>query len=493
MTSNKILSLALAAAFIPALSAEAADIQKMNTDVVVIGGGGTGLSAAASAHQNGAKVLVLEKLAFVGGSSALSGGALAAGNSNPQKRAGTKDVSDAGFAGIWIKDQERSFPGGDAAMPDQERIKRTVKEFDKTVNWMESTIGHKFAVPRPFGYGGPNYAHAPAEAPIPASGRGSTAAGGRFVIKSFKTYLDKEGVPVMTGTRAEELITDSKGSVVGVRAKKGQQEIEIRAKAVVLGTGGFARNKELLEQYTPSYAPYTAVSNATPGATGDGIIMAKKVGAAGFKDGWVMGLSPVSPMRELNKTFITKNVYKDDVFVNQDGRRFVKEDLPYIVDPIAAQKTAWAIVDSSDPAKAELLAKVTDPTIAVRGGSWEELAKAMGVPEAALKKTMDSYNRYCAEKNDPEFNKVPEFLVPFTKSPFYAVRVIPSTMGTMGGVKTNDKFQVLRADGSVIKGLYAGGETVNRPFYQRVYTSGTGLGLAYTSGRIAGANAAKEK
>lgn len=399
------------------------------------------MSAAASAHQHGAKVILLEKLAFVGGSSALSGGALAAGESNPQKRAGTKDVSNEGFVNIWLKDQDRSFPGGDESMPKLDRMQKLAKEFNTTVNWMESDIGHKFAVPRPFGYGGPNYAHAPAEAPIPASGIGSAHAGGRFVIKAFKAYLDQAGVPIMTGTRAEELITDNKGNVVGVRATKGKQKIEIRAKAVVLGTGGFARNKELLQKFVPSYAPYTDVSNATPGATGDGIIMAQKIGAAGFKDGWVMGISPVSYKRELNNTLRTKNVFKEDVFVNLDGKRFVKEDLPYIVDPIAAQKAAWAILDSKDPA----------------------------------------------------FNKMPEFLVPFDKAPFYAVRVVPSTMGTIGGLQTNDKFQVLRADGSVIKGLYAGGETANRPFYRRVYTSGTGLGLAYTSGRIAGANAAQEK
>ena len=221
--------------------------------------------------------------------------------------------------------------------------------------------------------------------------------------------------------------------------------------------------------------------------------MAQKIGAAEFKDGWVMGISPVSYKRELNNTLRTKNVFKDDVFVNQDGKRFVKEDLPYIVDPIAAQKAAWAILDSKDPAKSELLSKYNDPEIVVHGNTWEELAKAMGIPAAALKNTMDQYNEACKNKKDPAFNKTPEFLVPFDKAPFYAVRVIPSTMGTIGGLQTNDKFQVLRADGSVIKGLYAGGETANRPFYRRVYTSGTGLGLAYTSGRIAGAEAAQKK
>lgn len=492
MTKFKTLSLSVVLACLP-FAVSAADIEKINTDVVVVGSGGTGLSAAASAHQHGAKVLLIEKQAFVGGSSALAGGAIAAGNTNPQKRAGTQNVSDDGFVNIWIKDQDRSFPGADESMPDEARMHKIINEFDKTVNWMEKDIGHKFAVPRPFGYGGPSYAHAPAESPIPASGRGSSPAGGRFVVKAFKTYLDNAGVPIMTGTKAEELITDSKGNVVGVKAMKGKQPIEIRAKAVILGTGGFARNKELLEKFVPSYAPYTDVSNATPGATGDGIIMAQKVGAAGFKDGWVMGISPVSTKRELNNTFRTKNVYKDDVFVNQDGKRFVKEDLPYIVDPIANQKAAWAILDSKDANKAALLAKYNDPEIVVSGKNWEELAKAMGVPATQLKATMDQYNQGCKDKKDPVFDKNPEFLVPFEQAPFYAVRVIPSTMGTIGGVRTNDKFQVLRADGSVIKGLYAGGETANRPFYRRVYTSGTGLGLAYTSGRIAGENAAQEK
>ena len=188
MTNLKKLTVSVLLATVPLFGASAADIEKINTDVVVVGGGGTGLSAAASAHQHGAKVILLEKLAFVGGSSALSGGALAAGESNPQKRAQTKDVSNEGFAKIWLTDQDRSFPGGDESMPNIDRINKLTKEFNITVNWMEKDIGHKFAVPRPFGYGGPNYAHAPAEAPIPASGRGSSHAGGRFVVKAFKNY-----------------------------------------------------------------------------------------------------------------------------------------------------------------------------------------------------------------------------------------------------------------------------------------------------------------
>lgn len=100
----KQVSFAVLLASLPILTVNAAGIEKLNTDVVVVGSGGTGLSAAASAHQNGAKVIVLEKLPLIGGSSALAGGAIAAGNSNLQKRSGTKNVSDDGFAKIWIKD-----------------------------------------------------------------------------------------------------------------------------------------------------------------------------------------------------------------------------------------------------------------------------------------------------------------------------------------------------------------------------------------------------
>ena len=115
----------------------------------------------------------------------------------------------------------------------------------------------------------------------------------------------------------------------------------------------------------------------------------------------------------------------------------------------------------------------------------------MGVPADALERTMTDYNKACETGVDKTFGKPAAYLQPFLKAPFYAVRVVPQTGGTMGGVKVNDKFEVVRADGTPLQGLYAGGEVINRPYYNRVYTSGTGLGIAYTSGRIAGENAAK--
>lgn len=466
----------------------------LSTDVVVVGAGGTGVSAAAAAYQNGAKVIILEKMPFIGGSSALAGGAIAAGDSNAQKRANMTDTTAEGFANIWINDQQRSYPGGDKTLPDVAKIKNISKEFTVTANWLEDTIGHKFATPRPFGYGGPNYAHAPAESPIPKSGRGSSPAGGRFVIKAFQNYLTEKNIPIYTSSPVDELIVDNKGSVVGVRGRsKNGEKFEVKAKAVVLATGGFPHNEEMLKRLVPAYAKYAKVSVASVGNTGDGINMAKRIGASEYKDAWVIGLQAGAQKKELNATFSTKNKYKDSVFVNDEGKRFVKEDLPYLTDAIAHQKAAWAITDSTDPKKVEVLKQYNDPNIAVHGSTWQELAKAMGVSTENLVTTMTAYNEACRTGDDKLFNKPKEHLLPFLNPPYFAVRVVPQTGGTIGGIKTNDKFQVLRDDNTVIKGLYAGGEVTNRPYYNRVYTSGSGLGIAYTSGRIAGTNAAKEK
>lgn len=476
-----------------ALAAEGAETIRLNTDVIVVGAGGTGMAAAASAVEHGAKVIVLEKLGLIGGSSALAGGAIAAGDSNAQKRAGETETTTDGFAKIWLDDQTRSYKGGSPNYPDEALVRKMTAEFTTTVNWLEDVVGHTFAKPRPFGYGGPDYAHAPAESPIPASGRGSSAAGGRFVIKNLKLYLDKMGAEVRTGTPVESLILAKDGTVEGVIAHDRKARYEIRGKAVVLATGGFAHNKEMMEELVPAYAPYTDISVASPGATGDGIRMAMAAGAERYSDAWVIGLFVNGTKPGLAASFTSKDKYKDRVFVNESGNRFMNEDLPYLTDPIAMQKAVWAIVDSADPAKTEKLKGLNDPKVAVSGGTWEELAKAMGVSPENLAATMKTYNDACATGEDKAFGKPKAFLKPFGKAPFYAVRVVPQTGGTMGGVKVNDRFQVLRADGSVIKGLYAGGEVMNRPYYNRVYTSGTGLGIAYTSGRIAGMYAAAEK
>ena len=473
----------------PAFAAEL-PVEKITADVVVVGAGGTGMAAAASAAEHGAKVVVFEKMAMIGGSSALSGGAIAAGDTKWLK-ANHENLPADGYAKIWLEDQKLSVPGGAPEYPNREAVYSLTREFTKTVDWIQETIGHTYAKPRPFGWGGPNYAHAPAQMAVPPSGRGSLAGGGVHVIAAFKKYCDKLGVKLYTMTPVKEIRTNDKGEVSGVVAESKKVRYEVDAKAVILASGGFARSAKMVEERVPAYAPFVKYSVAAMGDTGDGIVMAKKVGAVEPKDSWMIGLFFTASDPKLGGTFTTKQGYKNCVFINEKGERFVKEDLSYVTDMVAAQKAAWAIVDSSDPEKVKPLAGLKDPAVAVSGNTWAELAKNLGVDAKNLESTMAAYNKAAETKKDEAFGKDPEYILPFAKAPFYAVRIVPQTGGTMGGVNVDDKFRVLRADGSVIKGLYAGGEMANRKYYGRMYSSGSSLAIAYTSGRIAGEDAAK--
>lgn len=467
-------------------------LSSVETDVVVVGAGGTGMAAAARAAELGAKVVVLEKMGLIGGSSALSGGAIAAAGSKAQARAGIDDTPEA-FAKLWLDDQKSSVPGGEDGYPEIERVKALARESAATVDWLEGTVGLRFAKPRPFGFGGPERAHAPAASPVPENGRGSTAGGGAYVISALKKYTDARGVPVRTNTAAYELMTNAAGDVTGVRAHDGKNRYEFKAKAVVLATGGFARNVEMLVERAPRWVTFTDWTASAKGSTGDGLRMALDAGAAEAKDSWMIGLYLVPKYPILASTYTSKDKYKDRVFVNERGERFVDESRPYVTDPAAMQGQVWAIVDGSNPKKTEILKRYLTYDVAVHGESWSELGRRMALTNpSALEKTMNTYNADCEKGRDSAFGKDPAYMKPFTTGPFFAVRVLPGTGGTIGGVVTNERFQVLRPDGSVIKGLYAGGEMANRPFYDRVYTSGTGLAVAYTSGRIAGENAARE-
>lgn len=472
----------------PLLAAEL-PVEELTTDVVVVGAGATGLSAAATASEAGARVIVFEKLFMTGGSSALSGGAIAAGETKWQKENGM-NLPAQGFADIWLDDQKHSLPGGNAAYPNEKAVRRLTAQFTEAVDWLHETVGHPYATPRPFGWGGPNYAHAPAQMPVPPSGRGSLETGGRFVTQALQKYAEDHGAKVYVSTPVEEVTVNDKGEVTGVVAKTKNKIYRVKAKAVVLASGGFSHNFDMMKERVPVYAQYVKNSVATVGDTGDGLRMALQVGAAEVKDSWVIGLFLSGAKPELTNTFRTKYGYKECVFVNPEGKRFVKEDLSYVTDYIATQASAWAIVDSSDPEKVKPLVGLDDPAVAVSGNTWAELAAKIGAPAENLEKTMADYNRAAETGKDTLYNKEAQYLSPRSKAPFYAVRVIPQTGGTMGGVETDEHFRVLRADGSVIKGLYAGGEMANRQFYNRTYSSGSSLAIAITSGRIAGKDAA---
>ncbi len=451
----------------------------LTTDIVIVGAGGTGLTAAASAYENGADVIVLEKLAITGGSTAMSGGGISATDTKFQRELGITDTKES-WMELWKERQAASNP--DFMYPDYDFVDKFMDEAVITTEWLVDYIGHKYGSVEGYGVDYVKRLHFPAE----IDGK----KGGAAFIQSIENFVRKNNIDIMTETKATELITNANGDVVGVVAEGKDGKVTINAKKVILAAGGFAKNDELLARFAPKLAGSASLSAATAGATGDGIIMAEKIGAALYEDPWSIGLSFGA------KVDGTAGLAWDwtKVYVNANGERFINEETHYaiVTNIVAEQDTPWLILDSSEAntKTIELLEAALGKGEVVKGETFEELAEAMGVPKETLAKTMTDYNAGAKTGTD-SLGKSKNFLVPMETAPYYALKIYPKTMGTFGGVKTNDNFQVLRADGSIINNLYAGGECANRILYNQVYMSGSAVQFAATSGRISGAHAAQ--
>ena len=451
----------------------------LETDIVIVGGGGAGLAAAASAHQNGAKVLVIEKLAQTGGSTALSGGGISAPGTRFQKEKGIKDSKES-WMKLW---KERQGSSNENAMyPNYEVVDKFMDESIVTTEWLVDYVKYEYGVIAGFGMDPVERLHFP----VPQDGVG----GGTILTTSIKNFLDGEMVEVLTETKVTDLIVDQAGNVTGVLAEGKAGKVTVNAKKVILAAGGFAKNEELLERFVPKAKGTSELSRASAGSTGDGIIMAEKVGAAVYEEPWVIGLGISTRVPG------TGGLMMDwaKVYVNTKGERYTNEQIHYAIatNKLLEQDGTWVVMDSSTANKALIasLDAVMPSQEVVKADSLKDLAKAMNVPEATFSKTMETYNQGVKAGVDA-MGKTKDFLAGVEAAPYYAVKAYPMTMGTFGGVKTNDSFQVIKADGSVIKNLYATGENANKVLYNQVYMSGSAVQFALTSGRIAGEHAAK--
>ncbi|SDK39165.1 FAD-dependent oxidoreductase [Natronincola ferrireducens] len=452
---------------------------EMTTDVVVVGAGGAGLAAAASAHEHGAKVIVLEKQANVGGSTALSGGGISATGTRFQEERGIKD-SKQSWMDLWKERQATSNPDG--KYPDYNFVDKFMDAAVVTTEWLVDYIGHAYGSIAGFGLD-------PVERLHFSETDGSTN-GGTALTRNIENFILGEGIEILTETPAKELMTDENGNVIGVIAEGKNGKVTIHAKKVVLAAGGYAKSEELLERFIPEAAGTADISAAAAGSTGDGIIMAEEIGAALYEEPWVIGLGVGT------KVPGTEGLMMDwtKVYVNEKGQRFTNEEIHYSIatNKILEQESPWVILDSND-ANANIAGALEDAIASdevVKADTFEALAEAMGVPVDAFVKTMEAFNEGVKTGNDP-MGKSKDYLVPVNNAPYYAIKLYGKTMGTFAGVKTNETYQVLREDGSVINNLYAAGENANKVLYNQVYMSGSAVQFALTSGRIAGEHAAQ--
>lgn len=457
--------------------------EEAQADVVVVGGGASGLAAAASALESGARVIVLEKAPHTGGSAALSAGIVTAAGTDIQKASGLP-ADSAGLAKLWLEDQKRSVKGAPANLPDAAQVEALVKQSAETADWLTKKVGMQFSANAAAADGIGAYQL------LPISSDASRPAGAEEVEK-LEQYVKKLGGIIRTATPAWKILTTDDGRVSGVAAADGKNRFTFRAKSVVLASGGFAADLMKVTSRQPRWAVYVERTGAAKTSTGDGLTMGLQVGAKEVSDSWLMGTQFAPAYPEMTAAMLGPRGFAGATLVNEKGLRFVKEDLPNITSEMSQQLDVWLLTDSKDPEKAKTLRNYLGFDTVVHGSTPEELGRRMGARADNVKQTIEKLNADAAAGKDTAFGRDPINFTSLTQAPYFAVKVRPVISGTIGGFAVTPDFQVLDNALKPIQGLWAAGELANRAFYNRVYEPGTSLLIAYASGRAAGTSAAK--
>lgn len=450
-------------------------------DVVVIGAGGAGFSAAIEAKNAGANVVLLEKMPAVGGNSLISGAEMNAAKNWVQPKLGINDDSPELHA-------EDTYKGGDMK-GDMNVIKVMTHNALDAAKWCRDYLGVRFEDDNLFFFGG----HSRKRALIPVGHTGT-----EFITK-FQAKADELGIPVITNMKAEELIKDKSGRVVGVKATMNGASYTFNAKGgVVLATGGFGANPEMVKKYNPKIDERFKTTDA-PGTTGEALYMAERAGAQLVNMGYIQTYpicDPISGVIEL----IADARFDGAIMLNQEGKRFVEElqRRDVLSEAILKQTGGYCWVLWNDKIGSISNTVKEHPTeyeaftkqgIMATCDDLKCVADFTKIPFDSLKSTVNRVSSMTGKGNDKDFNHR-SGLVDMTQGKYYVIKAVPSVHHTMGGVRINEKAQALTAEGKAIPGLWAAGEVTG-------VTHGTNRlgGNAYTDiivfGRIAGKAAAE--
>jgi fumarate reductase flavoprotein subunit len=464
----------------------------LQSDVIVIGGGG-GLAAAVAAAEKGAKVLVLEKRKTLGGNTAMARGLLAA-ESPVQKRlkidARKEDLFKVAMSYSHWKINPRI-------------IRALLDKSGDTVQWLEE-MGVKFAdVPHFITNQVPRIYHV-------VEGYGAQ------LVRILAKRCEQLGVEITYQTPATKILVDKKGRIAGVIASKKDKEMRINARSVIIATGGYSGNRDMLKKYFPAYVEDMHLYGVPN--MGDGINMAMEIGAATEGLGVLLLVGPFFPG---SLQVMVVGVESNTVWVNKRGERFADETSALPSETANAlnrqpDKTSYTLFDETIkksfmeeglikgvhrlyPSGTKMvdldkyLRKEVEDGLVKISPSLNEIAQWIGADVRVLKETIDEYNSFCDRGRDDRFYKDRRALQPLRTPPYYALKCGQAFHGTIGGIKINHHMEVLNQQDSPIPGLYAtGNDTGGWESDTYCYVlSGTALSFAINSGRIAGENAAK--
>ena len=494
----------------------AAEDSTVDADVVIVGAGGAGMTAAITAAAEGKSVVIVESQPMVGGNSVRATGGMNAGKTVYQdenefgesagvektlKTAAEKYADNETITALakTVSEQWAAYQAnptgyfdsvelmeldtmiGGKGINDPELVETLCANSADAIDWLDE---HGITLHNVSSFGGASVKriHRPVNA------EGKTVSVGSYMIPLLEENCKKAGVQILLNTTANEILTDANGAAAGIKATGSTGEtVTVNAKAVVLTTGGFGANLDMVVKYKPELKGFMTTNAA--GIQGQGIEMAQAIGAATVD----MDQIQIHPTVEANTAaLITEGLRGDGaVLINAEGKRFIDEvgtrDVVSAAEIAQTGSYSWLVVDQAMVDASSVIQGYIKKGYTVTGETYEELGKAMGVDEAAFAETMEKWNGYVEAKNDPDFGRT-SFANPLNTAPYYAVKVTAGVHHTMGGLKINANTEVLNEKGEVIPGLFAAGE-VTGGVHGANRLGGNAVADFTVFGRIAGAAA----
>ena len=468
-----------------AASGEKAEDSTVEADVVIVGAGGAGMTAAITAANEGKSVVVVESQAMVGGNSVRATGGMnaaktvyqdenefgeSAGVEKTLKTAAEKYADNetitalaATVAEQWAAYQanptgyfdsvelmELDTMIGGKGINDPALVETLCEGTADAIDWLDEN-GITLHNVSSFGGASVKRIHRP------VGDDGKVVSVGSYMIPRLQQACEKAGVQILLSTTAEEILTDG-GKAVGIKATGATGEtVTVNAKAVILASGGFGANLDMVVEYKPELKGFMTTN--APGILGQGIAMAQAIGA----DTVDMDQIQIHPTVQYDSAaLITEGLRGDGaILINAEGKRFIDEvgtrDVVSAAEVAQTGGYSWLVVDQKMADASSVIQGYIKKGYTVEGKTYEELAEAMGVDSAAFAETMANWNQCVADKTDAEFGRT-SFANPLDTAPYYAIKVTAGVHHTMGGLKIDTNTEVLDADGNAIPGLFAAGE-----------------------------------
>ncbi len=495
---------------------EAQDVT-YDCDIVVVGAGGAGMVAALTAADAGSNVIIVESQPAVGGNSVKATGGMNAAktvyqdNNEFAESAGVEktlksaeqyaDNEAVSALAATVKAQWDAYQAspegyfdstdlfaldtmiGGKGLNNPDLVRTLVDNTSPAIDWL-SSIGINLNNVAAFGGASVKRIHRP------VNEEGKVVSVGAYTIPLLENAVqNNELITLLTDTTAVHLLTNAEGAVCGIEAKgKNGNTVTVNAKAVILASGGFGANLEMVEQYAPQLKGFMTTNAA--GIQGQGIQMAVELGAATVD----MDQIQIHPTVQADTaSLITEGLRGDGaILINANGERFTDEvgtrDVVSAAEIAQPGSFSWLVVDQKMVDASSVIQGYIKRGLMLQGNSYEELAAALAIPEDAFAASMEKWNACVAEKNDPDFGRT-SFANPLDTAPYYAVKVTAGIHHTMGGLKIDTETHVLNTDNQIIPGLFAAGE-VTGGVHGANRLGGNAVADFVVFGRIAGEQAA---